>query len=54
MRLEKKDLMDLQTCAVDAWGGWFMFALFAGILIWEEALVSDWCYEWTFCKGKHY
>ena len=22
--------------AVDAWGGWFMFALFAGILIWEE------------------
>ena len=21
---------------MDAWGGWFMFALFAGILIWEE------------------
>lgn len=38
-----------RACAVERWGGWFLFGLFAGILIWEEvwdlpdtAYLSSW------------
>lgn len=36
-------------CAVEQWGGWFLFGLFAAILVWEEvwdlpdtAYLSSW------------
>ena len=42
-------LMKWPRAAMEAWGGWFLFGLFAAILVWEEvwdlpqtAYLSSW------------